>query len=134
MLRKAELQQDLQDSGATAEEMSGVIIGVETHEIAVQYAIQNLVADGQDSIDFATGEGCVQEESELDVALSVTNLFAEHGRQEHQVVIVHPNQVVVLDIFCNLLGEEPVGFAVCVPCGLVEGDLTGVVVEQGPQN
>lgn len=45
---------------------------------------------------------------------------------------MHPDQIIVLNILRNCLCEETVGLGVCVPSGLVEGDLTGVVVEEGP--
>lgn len=45
---------------------------------------------------------------------------------------MHPDQIVVLDVLRNGLCEETVGLGVCVPSRLVEGDLTGVIVEEGP--
>jgi hypothetical protein len=50
------------------------------------------------------------------------------------MVVVHPDEIVVLNILCNLLGEQAVGFAVGVPGRFVKGDLTGVVVEKGPED
>ena len=50
------------------------------------------------------------------------------------MVVVDPDQIVVLYILCDLLCEQTVGFLVGIPCGLVEGDLTGVVVEEGPED
>lgn len=46
---------------------------------------------------------------------------------------MHPDQISILDFFGNSLGEQAVGFFVGAPCGLVEGDLTGVVVEERPK-
>jgi hypothetical protein len=125
---------NLQDSRTTAEEVPSVIIGVESDQITVQYTVENLVTDGQDSVDLATGERGVEEETELDVALGVANLFTEHSRQKHKMVVVDPNQIVILHILCNLLCEQTVGFLVGIPGGLVEGDLTGVVMEEGPED
>lgn len=112
--------------------MSSIIIGVESDQVAVQYTVENLVTDRQDSVDLATGEGSVEEESELDVALGVADLFAKHSGQKHEMVVVDPDQIVVLYILCDLLCKQTVGLLVGIPCGLVEGDLTGVVVEEGP--
>jgi hypothetical protein len=111
-----------------------VIIGVESDQITVQYAVEDLVTDGQDSVDLATGEGSVEEETELDVALGSANLFAEHSGQKHEMVVVDPNQIVVLHVLCDLLCEQTVGFLVGIPGGLVEGDLTRVVMEEGPED
>jgi hypothetical protein len=125
---------NLQDSRTTAEEVSSIIIGVKSDQIAVQYAVEDLVTDRQNSVDFTTGEGSVQEETELDVALGVADFLAEHGGQKHEMVVVDPDQIVVLHIFCDFLCKQTVGFLVGFPCGLVEGDLTGVVVEEGPED
>jgi len=125
---------NLQDSGTTAEEVSSIIIGVESDQVAVQYTVENLVTDGQDSVNLATGEGSVEEEAELDVALRVANLFAQHSRQKHEMVVVNPDQIVVLYILCDLLCEQTIGFLVGIPGRLVEGDLTRVVVEEGPED
>ena len=114
--------------------MSSIIIGVESNQVAVQYTVENLVTDRQDSVDLATGEGSVEEESKLDVAFRVANLLSEHCWEQHQVVVVDPNEVVVLYVLCDCLGKEAVGFAVGVPCRFIERNLTRMVVEQRPEN
>jgi len=50
------------------------------------------------------------------------------------MVVVNPDQIVILYVLCDLLCEQTVGFLVGIPGGLVEGDLTGVVVEEGPED
>lgn len=47
---------------------------------------------------------------------------------------MHPNQVAILDFLGDGLGEQAIGFLVGLPGGLVESDLTGVVVEQRPED
>ena len=76
----------------------------------------------------------MKEETELHVALGVANLFAEHSRKKHKMVIVYPDQIIVLDVLCDFFCEQTVGLAIGIPCGLVEGNLTGVVVEEGPED
>jgi hypothetical protein len=90
---------------------------------------EKLIAHRQDSVNFTAGERRVQEESNLDILLAVTDLLAQHLRQQHQVVVVDPDQIAVLNFFCDSLGEKPICFLVCLPGGLVKGDFTGVVVE-----
>ena len=46
------------------------------------------------------------------------------------MVVVDPDEISVLDVNCNLLGEEPIGFLVGIERCLIEGDLTRVVVKQ----
>ena len=48
--------------------------------------------------------------------------------------IMHPNDVAILQVLDDFLGEYAVGSRVGIPCVFVEGDLARVVVEQRPQN
>lgn len=114
--------------------MAGIVVGVETNEIAVKDTKQNLVTDRENSVNLGAGEGSVQEEANLDILLCVAKLFSQHRRHEHQVVVVDPDHVIILYVFRNSLCEQTVGFGVCIPGRLVKGDLTGVVVEKRPHD
>lgn len=114
--------------------MSRVVVSVETDEVAVQDAQQQLISHGQDPIDLARGEGCVQEEANLDVLFAIANLLPEHFGQEHQVVIMHPDQIPIAHFRSHCLGEQSVCFLVSLPGGLIESDFTGVIVEERPQD
>lgn len=48
------------------------------------------------------------------------------------MVIVDPDEIAVLHVLDNSLGEEAIDLLVSSPGGLVKGDLTGVVVEERP--
>ena len=122
------------DARATAQEVSGIVIGVEANHVALENAVHDLGADWKDSVDLATGKGSVKEEADLDVLLLVPNLLPKHCRQEHQVIVVHPNHVVVLDIFSNGLCEEEVGFTVRLPRIFLKGHIGWMVVQQWPQD
>lgn len=50
------------------------------------------------------------------------------------MVVVDPDQVTILHFTCNGLCEEAVRILVCIPCGLVECDFTGVVMKKWPKN
>lgn len=114
--------------------MPSIVVGVEADQVTVQDTEKNLVPYRQDTVDLRARERCVQEESEFDVLLRSTNLLPQHGREQHQVVVMHPNQVVILHICRHSLGEQPVGFSVCLPGALVESNFTGVVMEEGPED
>jgi hypothetical protein len=114
--------------------VTGVVVRVEADEVAVEDTEQDLVANGENAVDLGAGEGCVQEEADLDVLPGVAELLAQHGGHEHQVVVVHPHHVVVLHVLCDSLCEQAVGLCVGVPGRLVERDLTRVVVEQRPHD
>ena len=123
---------DLQNARTTAEKMAGVVVCVETNEVAVQDTEQQGFSDGQDPVYLGAGERGVEEEANLDVLLAVANLLTQHLGQQHQVVVMDPDHISVLYIIDDCLGEQAVHLTVCTPCRLVEGDLTGVVVEKGP--
>ena len=80
-----------QQTRATAQEMPGVVIGVETNQVAMQDSQEQLIANGENAVDLAAREGSVQEETNLDVLLAVANLLAQHLREQHKMVIVHPD-------------------------------------------
>ena len=124
----------LEDARATAEEMSSVVVGVEPNEIAVEETGKKGLSDRQDSVDFTAGEWGMEEEANLDVLFCRANHFAKHLRKEHQVVVVDPDEIAILDILDDCLGEKMVDFLVCGPRGLVERDLTGMVVKEGPED
>jgi hypothetical protein len=71
----------------------------------------------------------VEEEAYFHVLLAVANLFPEHLGEKHQVIVVDPDHIPVLDIPDDSFGKETVHLTICAPGRLVEGDLAGVVVE-----
>lgn len=109
--------------------MTSVVIGMESNKIAMQDTQEKLVAHRQNPVDLTAGEGRMQEKADLDILLAVTDLLAQHLRQQHQMVVMHPDQITVLNLLGDSLCEKTVRFFVCLPGGLVEGDFTGVVVE-----
>lgn len=114
--------------------MSGVVVGVEPDEVAMQHTEKELIADGKNAVDLTARERRVQEEADLHILSARANLLAEHLRQQHQVVVVDPDEVSVLYLLGDGLGEETVRFLVGFPGGLVERDLAGVVVKERPQD
>ncbi len=114
--------------------MSGVVVCVEADQIAVKDTQEQGLSDGKDSVDFTTREGRMQEEANLDVLLSCSDLLAQHFWQKHQVVVVDPDKIAILYILSHRFCEQPVDLLVCGPCRLVECDLSGVVMEEGPED
>lgn len=91
-------------------------------------------------VNLATGERCVQKEANLDVLDRLLcdplllDLFSEQFWQQHQVVILNPDQITVADNLGDGFGKQCVGLLVCTPVLLVERDFTGMVMEEWPQN
>lgn len=109
--------------------MPGVVISVETNQVAMQDTQQKLIANGENAVDLTAGERSMQEEPNFDVLFAITNLFSQHLRKQHEVVVVDPDQISILDFFRNGFGKESVGLLVSLPGRLVERDFTRVVVE-----
>lgn len=114
--------------------MAGVVISVEANQIAMQDTQKKLIANRKNTIDFTAGEWGVQEEADLDILLAITNLLTQHFRQQHEMVVMHPDQIAVLDFLRDGLCEKAICLLVSFPGRFVKGDFTGVVVEQRPEN
>lgn len=74
----------------------------------------------------------MQEESNLDILLGVADFLPEHFWKKHQMIIMDPDQVTILNFFGNRFGEKAVCLFVCLPGRFIEGDFTGVIVEKRP--
>lgn len=61
-------------------------------------------------------------------------LFPEHLRQNHQVVIVDPDQVAFPSFVGDRPSEQAVSLAVGTPGTFIKYNFTRMVVQQGPQN
>lgn len=59
--------------------MTGIVVRVETDEVAVQDTVEDLVAHWEDTVNLATWEGRMQEEAEFHIALRIADLLAQHS-------------------------------------------------------
>lgn len=50
------------------------------------------------------------------------------------MIVVHPDEISILDVLGDCLREQPIGLLIGFPGGLVEGDFTGVVMKEGPED
>lgn len=96
--------------------MSAIVGGVETNQVTMQNTLEYVIADGKDAVYFTAGKRCVKEESNLDVALAVANLFSQHGRKKHEMVIMDPYEIIVLYILGDCLSEQAIDLSIGVPC------------------
>lgn len=113
--------------------MPDIFFGVKPNEIAMQNTAEDFTPDRQDPIDLATWKGRVQEEPDFDILPAGTKFLSKHGRHQHQVKIVNPDEIPIHDVLGDGFCEEAVRFLVSIPCRLVEGDFTRVVVEERPE-
>ena len=57
----------------------------------------------------------MEEESDLNIRLALTDFLTEHCGKQHQMIIVNPYKVAILNFFGNCFGKETIGFLVCIP-------------------
>lgn len=81
----------LQNAITAAQEVSSIVVSVEADEIRVKNTLEDFVTDWQDAVDFTAWEWCVKEEADFDVSFRLANLLSNHGRHEHEVVVVNPD-------------------------------------------
>lgn len=73
----------------------------------------------------------MQEKADLD-RLVAAHFISQHFREQHQMVIMDPDEIAVLDVSCDRLSELPVDIFIGLPAILGEGNLSWVVVEKWP--
>lgn len=107
---------------------------MEADEISTQKTFQDDFTVRELAKFTAAWEGCMQKESDLGLRLTSVELFSEHMWQKHEVVVVNPYSIAVLNIFDNVLSKQPVNFDISLPRFFFEVHVVGVVVKQGPEN
>mmetsp|Transcript_26207 Transcript_26207/g.84639 ORF Transcript_26207/g.84639 Transcript_26207/m.84639 type:complete len:201 (-) Transcript_26207:748-1350(-) len=80
-----------EDGGAGCHEVSDVVVDLKPDEVGGEHAPQDLLAQRKRDVDLRRREGRVQKPADLHLGLGL----AEHLRQQRQVVVVDPDEVVV---------------------------------------
>lgn len=73
-------------------EMSRKVRRLETNKVCTEYAIEQIVADGQASENLGGWECNVHEKTDR----RVWKLCTEHLRKKHEMIVVHPDNVAFL--------------------------------------
>lgn len=73
----------------------------------------------------------MQEPTDLDVLLGD---LSEHRGQQHQMVILDPDKITVLNDLCNGFSKQAIDLLICLPPFFVERDLSRVVMEKWPKD
>lgn len=129
------LVRQAEHAGAAGEEVAGVVEGVEADHVAVQGCAQQRLSGGERAEHLGRGEGAVEEEGEA----QGVEPFAQEGGEEPEVVVVHPDVVLLGgDHLHQHVPERFVRGQVGTPQGPVEAASGGraegqQVVQQGPQ-
>ncbi len=94
-----------------------------------EQSVDDLLAPRQASPDLGRRKRHVQEEGDAGIGL----VGAQHPRHEHQVVVVHPQQRVLVGELVRPVGEPLVDGAVDGPVAVVERVVLDQPVQQRPQ-
>jgi hypothetical protein len=78
--------------------------------------------------------GRVRKSSSEEPYPGVRQALAQHLRQEQELVIVHPDQVIGLVVLGDDVGESLVHLNVGVPVAYVERHLIQEIMEEGPED
>ena len=79
----------------------------------------------------------MQEEANLDILhrlLHPLDLPPQHGWEEHKMVVMNPDEVVILQGLDNGLCKVAIGFLIGIPVRFIEQNFARVVVEERPQD
>lgn len=76
----------------------------------------------------------MQEEADLDVLLLAPYFLPQQSWEQHEMVIVYPDQIAILHILGNGLREEFVRLSVRVPGIFRKRYLARMIMEQWPEN
>jgi hypothetical protein len=82
-------------------EVPHVAGSVEAHEVGAKKSLQHALATRQRAEDLHGGEGDVEEEADA----RARRLRAEQRRHPHELVVVHPDEVVRLELGEHRIGE-----------------------------
>ena len=111
-------------------EVVAVVVGLEADQIVMDEAAEDLLVVGQRRQNVGRRAGNVEEEADrIDAAAR-----AEFARQRHQVIVVHPDDVVVLDDRVELFGEQAVDAHVAALVGARIFLQVDPVVQDRPQH
>lgn len=94
-----------QNRGTAVYKVLLVLIRVEPDDVAREHGLHDLLAHRQGAPEVRSREGRVQREADGAALALLRQLLAEQLGQQHQVVIVHPDEVPVVGGVRDLVGN-----------------------------
>lgn len=107
-----------------------VVNSVETNQISSQNSVENITAPWQRAENFRTGKWNMQKPA--DGCLRKT--LAQHLRKKHQMIILNPDGVALMNERSNLVCELLVHGRIDFECLFVKICLMSEIVKQRPQS
>jgi hypothetical protein len=91
-------KENSQEARTAAQKVTSIVIGMETNEITIQNPEEKLFTDGQDPINLTAWKRRMKEEPNLNVGFRPSDFLTKHFWQQHEVVVVYPYKVTILNI------------------------------------
>lgn len=76
----------------------------------------------------------MEEKANFYISFLMADFLSQHLRQKHEMIVVYPDQVSVVDMRSNGACKLLVSLSVRFPIFLDECDFAWVIVEERPQN
>jgi hypothetical protein len=76
----------------------------------------------------------MHEEADLDIFLTRSDLFTKHFWKQHQMVIMYPYQVTIVDVLGYDACKRTIGLFICLPGRFVKCDFAGMVMKKWPED
>lgn len=123
----------LQIVAARSGEVLSVRLGVEANRLAAEKTFQHLLPDREHLEHVATGEWGMQEEANRDSFSALGSCFVQHLRQEHQVIVMDPDEISIFDVGRQFLSKTLIDGLVSFPFFLSEANCIGLIMQQWPK-
>ena len=118
-----------EDAQQAVAEVLQVVMGVEGNRVGAEQTREQLGPARQQPEHVRRREGSVEEEGDL----GVRGCFTNEAGQQHQVIVVDPDQIARLEVFQHHVAKPLVGLDVGIPVGRIELEPRRELVEQRPQ-
>src|SRR3984957_20957788 len=123
-----ELRFDAQQPLDSATEMPQIPEGVKANSVRAQHARHQFSSAWMAAKNLVSGKGRVQEKPNSEVG----HCCPQHCGEQHELVIVHPDQIALVHDLEHPFSESPVNVLVMLPPGRFVTQIVGQVMQQWP--
>ena len=106
---------------------------METDQVAGQQPLEQMLFDRQGAPKVTSWEWSMEEKPDGTMLVPLLQSIAEQLRQQHQMIIMHPDQGSRLGRISHRIGKQLVDPSICLP-GPIFINHTGLIMEDGPQD
>lgn len=122
----------LQRLRTCSEEVVAEWIRLKTDHVGSEDAVEDFRSSRESLEEAAFWEWCVEKPTNADFEVQGCGPLPKHEWEQHEMVVVHPDLIAVLEVARHGVCESLVRFAIGSHVAVVERHLVGLVVEQWP--